>query len=80
VILVVDEISATFGECVLILQFVGKSDGYLILRNYISQDQIAPLIKDTVLEHYEVLEEDMIGLREKMLEISVNQTARQKAH
>ena len=80
VILVVDEISATFGECVLMLECAGKSSGYLILRNYISQDQIAPLIKGTVLEHYEVLEEDMIGLREKMLEISVNQTAHQKAH
>jgi selenocysteine-specific translation elongation factor len=80
VILVVDEINATFGECVLMLQSAGKSQGYLILKNYISLDQIAPLIKGTVLEHYEVLEEDMLGLREKMLEISVKQTAHQKAH
>lgn len=80
VILVVDEINATFGECVLMLQSAGKSEGYLILKNYISLDQIAPLIKGTVLEHYEVLEEDMLGIREKMLEISVRQTAHQKAH
>jgi selenocysteine-specific translation elongation factor len=80
VILVVDEINATFGECVLMLQSAGKSQGYLILKNYISPDQIAPLIKGTVLEHYEVLEEDMLGIREKMLEISVKQTAHQKAH
>jgi len=80
VILVVDEINATFGECVLLLQSAGKSQGYLILKNYITPDQIAPLIKGTVLEHYEVLEEDMLGLREKMLEISVKQTAHQKAH
>ncbi|MDD1694930.1 MAG: elongation factor Tu [Methanoregula sp.] len=80
VILVVDEINATFGECVLMLQCAGKSAGYLILKNYISPDQIAPLIRGTVLEHYEVLEEDMVGLREKMLEISVKQTAHQKAH
>lgn len=33
-----------------------------------------------MLEHYEVLEEDMIGLREKMIAISVKQTAHQKAH
>lgn len=79
VILVVDEINAAFGECVLMLQCAGKSSGYLIFKNYISPDQIAPLIKGTVLEHYEVLEEDMVGLREKMLEISVKQTARQKA-
>src|SRR5659263_735896 len=50
VILVVDELNSTFGECVLMLQCAGKSDGYLILKNYISPDQIAPLIKDTVLE------------------------------
>jgi selenocysteine-specific translation elongation factor len=80
VILVVNEINASFGECVLMLQCAGKAAGYLVLRNYISLDQIAPLIKGTVLEHYEVIEEDMVGLREKMLEISVKQTAHQKAH
>ena len=79
-ILVVDEINASFGECVLMLQSAGKSSGYLILKNYISPDQIAPLIKGTVLEHYEILEEDMLNIREKMLEISVKQTAHQKAH
>jgi len=80
VILVVEEINAAFGESVLMLQCAGKSTGYLILKNYITRDQIAPLIKGTVLEHYEVLEEDIVGLREKMLEISVKQTAHQKAH
>ncbi len=80
VILVVNEINASFGECVLMIQCAAKSSGYLILKNYISPDQIAPLIKGTVLEHYEVLEEDMLGLREKMLEIAVKQTAHQKVH
>jgi selenocysteine-specific translation elongation factor len=80
IILVVDAINATFGECVLMLQSAGKASGYLILKNYITPDQIAPLIKGTVLEHYEVLEEDMVGIREKMLEISVKQTAHAKAH
>jgi len=80
VVLVVNEINAAFGECVLMLQCAGKSVGYLILKNYLSPDQIAPLIKGTVLEHYEVLEEDMVGLREKMLEIAVKQTAHQKVH
>jgi selenocysteine-specific translation elongation factor len=79
-ILVVDEINATFGECVLMLQSAGKASGYLILKNYIGPDQIAPLIKGTVLEHYEVIEEDMVGLREKMLDIAIKQTAHQKAH
>jgi selenocysteine-specific translation elongation factor len=62
------------------LECSGKSAGYLILKNYITADQIAPLIKGTVLEHYEVIEEDIVGLREKMLEISVKQTAHQKQH
>lgn len=80
VILVVSEMNAAFGECVLMLQCAGKSDGCLILKNYISPDQIAPLIKGTVLEHYEVIDEDMVGLREKMLGIAVKQTAHQKTH
>jgi len=80
VVLVVSEINASFGECVLMLQCAGKSSGCLILKNYISQDQIAPLIKGTVLEHYEVLEEDIVGLREKMLGIAVKQTAHHKDH
>ena len=80
VVLVVSEINSSFGECVLMLQCAGKSAGYLVLKNYISPDQIAPLIKGTILEHYEVIEEDMVGLREKMLEIAVKQTAHQKSH
>jgi selenocysteine-specific translation elongation factor len=80
IVLVVNEINAAFGECVLMLQCAGKSNGFLILRNYISADQIASLIKGTVLEHYEVIEEDMVGLREKFLDISVKQTAHQKPH
>jgi selenocysteine-specific translation elongation factor len=80
IVLVVDEINATFGESVLMLQCSGKSKGYLILKNYLSPDQIAPLTKGTVLEHYEILEEDIVGLREKMLDISVKQTAHQKTH
>jgi selenocysteine-specific translation elongation factor len=80
IVLVVEEINATFGECVLMLQCAGKSTGYLILKNFITVDQIAPLIRDTVLEHYEVIGEDVVGLREKLLDISLKQTAHQKAH
>ena len=80
IVLVVGEINAAFGESVLMIQCAGKSSGYIILKNYLSPDQIAPLIKGTVLEHYEYLEEDMVGLREKMLEIAVKQTAHAKAH
>ncbi|MEI8332119.1 MAG: EF-Tu/IF-2/RF-3 family GTPase, partial [Methanomicrobiales archaeon] len=80
IVMVVDEINASFGECVLMLDCAGKSNGYLILKNYITPDQIAPLIKGTVLERYEVIEEDIVGLRERMLEISVKQSAHLKNH
>jgi selenocysteine-specific translation elongation factor len=79
IVLVVDEINAAFGESVLMLQCAGKSTGYLILKNYITIDQIAPLIKGTVIEHYEVMEEDIVGLREKILDIAVKLTAHHKA-
>jgi selenocysteine-specific translation elongation factor len=79
IILVVDEINASFGESVLMLQCAGKSSGFLILKNYITLDQIAPLIKGTVLEHYQVMDEDIVGLREKILEIAVKLTAHHKA-
>jgi len=78
VILVVDEINATFGETVLMLQCAGKAGGYIIFKNYLSPDQIAPLIKGTVLEHYEVIENDPIGLREKLLDAAAKMTAHQK--
>ena len=64
IILIVDEITATFGETVLMLQCAGKAHGHIIFRNYLTPDQIAPLVKGTVLEHYEVVENDPIGLRE----------------
>src|SRR5271169_503865 len=60
IVLVVDAINASFGECVLMLESAGKAQGFLILKNYISPDQIAPLIKGTVLENYEVIEEDIV--------------------
>ncbi|HNX16831.1 MAG TPA: EF-Tu/IF-2/RF-3 family GTPase [Methanoregula sp.] len=78
VILVVEEINATFGETVLMLQCAGKANGYIIFKNYLSPDQIAPLIKGTVLEHYEVIENDPIGLREKLLDAATKMAAHQK--
>ena len=79
IILVVDEINASFGESVLLLQCAGKSAGFLILKNYITLEQIAPLIKGTVIEQYEILAEDIVGLREKILGIAVELTSHHKA-
>jgi selenocysteine-specific translation elongation factor len=78
VVLVVGEINAIFGETILMLQCAGKSNGYIIFRNYLTSDQIAPLVKGTVLEHYEPFEDDTLGLREKLLDIAVKMTVHQK--
>lgn len=79
VLLVVNEINASFGESVLMLQSAGKTGGWLILKNYITPEQIAPLIKDTVVQDYEVMEEDANALREKMLDLTATQAAPESA-
>ena len=78
IIMVVDEINASFGESVLMLQCAEKTAGFLILKNYITLDQIAPLIKGTVVEKYDVLADDMVGLRENILNIAVELTTHHK--
>lgn len=67
-ILIVDKIDPIFGECVVMLQCAGLKNGIVILRNYIAREQIAPLIKGTVIEGYEFLEDDKNVLREKLLD------------
>jgi len=66
-ILVVDEINATFGECIVMLQCAGIKSGYIILRNYIPKEKIEPLIKGTSLEKFEFLSDDPTVLRELLL-------------
>ncbi|MDD1667444.1 MAG: elongation factor Tu [Methanomicrobiales archaeon] len=67
-VMVVDEVNAAFGESVLMLQCAGVAKGYLILRNYITRDQLMPLIRGTVLEGYEVFEGNLSGLRDQLLD------------
>jgi len=67
-VVVVDALNATFGEYLLMLQAAGIGKGFLILRNYVSPDQIRPLLKGTVLEGYEYVEDDPITLRERLLD------------
>jgi selenocysteine-specific translation elongation factor len=42
-------------------------DGIVVLRNYLSREQIAPLIKGTVVDGYDFLEDDKNALRERFL-------------
>ena len=63
-ILVVDEVNASFGECVIMLDCAGIRDGFLVLRNYITPEQIAPLIQGTVVERYLAVPDDRMKIRE----------------
>jgi len=65
-ILVVEKIDASFGESLLMLDAVGPDTGAVILRNFITEEQIARYIKDTRIGKYDVLEDDVIQLREKL--------------
>jgi selenocysteine-specific translation elongation factor len=66
-LLIVDQINPAFGESVIMLDSVGQKEGIVILRNYITREQISPLIKGTVVDGYEFLADDKNDLRERLL-------------
>ncbi|MDM7935004.1 MAG: EF-Tu/IF-2/RF-3 family GTPase [Methanothrix sp.] len=66
-LLVVDQIDSTFGEEVLMLDSAGRRDGLVVLKGYISREQVVPLIRGTVVEGYEFVEDDRNALRERLL-------------
>jgi selenocysteine-specific translation elongation factor len=67
-LLIVDQINPAFGESVIMLDSVGVKEGIVVLKNYLSREQIAPFIKGTVVDGYEFLEDDKNVLRERLLE------------
>ncbi|MCK8517989.1 EF-Tu/IF-2/RF-3 family GTPase [Methanoculleus sp. 7T] len=66
-LVVVGEITPTFGEWVLMLNEAGVDRGYIVLQNYLTSGDLAPLLRGTVLEHYEFVDEDPITLRDRLL-------------
>ncbi|MCK9306438.1 MAG: EF-Tu/IF-2/RF-3 family GTPase [Methanoculleus sp.] len=66
-LIVVSEITPMLGEWVLMLDEVGVEQGCIILRNYVTPEQIAPLLRGTVLEHYEFVDADPIALRDRLV-------------
>lgn len=66
-IVVVNELSASFGEQLVMLQCSGIKSGYFVLRNYIPKEKILPLIKGTSIEGFEFVEDDVNMLREKLI-------------
>ncbi len=66
-VVVVDQIDPAFGESVVMLDCVGVKKGYIVAKGYITPDQIAQLTRGTVLENYEIVPDDPIALRERLL-------------
>jgi selenocysteine-specific translation elongation factor len=66
-LVVVDELSSSLGEQLVMLQCSDIKSGYFVLRNYIPKEKIEPLIKGTNLEKFEFLIDDPNLIREKLL-------------
>ena len=66
-LVVVSEITPIFGEWVLMLDEVGVERGSIILKNYLTPPDLAPLLRGTVLENYEFVDDDPIALRERLI-------------
>ena len=66
-IVVVDQLDAALGECLVMLQCSDIKSGYVILRNYVPKEKIQPLIKGTSLEKFELISDDPNYLREHLL-------------
>ena len=73
-IVVVDELNPTLGEQLVMLQCCRISSGYFVLRNYITQEKIEPLVKGTILENYKFVADEPATLKEALV-VEATQTA-----
>lgn len=67
VILTVDAIDASLGETIVMVDLFGIDKGWIVLRNYIQPEQLAPLLAGTSLEKYPVIEENAVKIREDLI-------------
>ena len=66
-IVVVEELNATLGEMLVMLQCCGVSSGYFVLKNYITPEKIQPLLKGTILENYRFVADEPNVIREEIV-------------
>jgi selenocysteine-specific translation elongation factor len=69
-VLVAEKLDQYFGESLLMINACGIKEGTIVLRNYITEDQLKMFRKGTVLEGYEVMEDDPIKLRDKLIALA----------
>ena len=56
VFMVIDRLDRTIGEEIVACDVMGKSKGTIFLENYISPEQVIPLLKGTSLEGWAIIE------------------------
>ena len=66
-IVVVEELNATFGEQLVMLQCCEINSGYFVLKNYITPEKIQPLLKGTILENYKFVTDEPNMIREELI-------------
>ncbi len=69
-ILVVEAVDAALGESIVMADVFGIDRGWIVLRNYIQPEQVAPLLAGTCLEGYGIVEEDHTEMRERLLDLA----------
>lgn len=57
-LLVIDALNKEVGESILAADAAGLQQGLIVLRNFLQPDQVAPAIKNTVLEGWEKITDD----------------------
>ena len=66
-VVVVDELNAAFGECLVMLSCSNVDGGFFVLRNYLPREKIEPLIKGTPLEKFEFVDDNPAFLKDRLL-------------
>jgi selenocysteine-specific translation elongation factor len=69
-VLVAEKLDQYFGESLLMLNACGVEEGTIVLRNYIAEDQLQMFRRGTVLQGYEVMEDDPMRLRDRLLALA----------
>jgi selenocysteine-specific translation elongation factor len=72
-VLVAEKVDQYLGESILMLDAVGVMEGSIILRNYITREQLNGLIRGTMLEGYAQEEDDPVSLQDKLLSLAERQ-------
>jgi len=71
VLLKVDAVNAEFGEEVIALDALDMKKGYLVFGAGVSRDAVSKLISGTVVAGYEVVEEQVMGIKERLARLEV---------